>query len=776
MLSHTIDPMPDTTPATKRAVFVSYAREDTAHALKIAEALRQQGVEVWFDQSELRGGDAWDTKIKRQIKECALFLPVISANTNSRAEGYFRLEWLLAVERTRLMAEDAPFLVPVVVDGITEAAARVPEKFRDVQWTPLADAEPAATLAARIRSLLEGEPPVRGKLKSSAAVPPTASAPRPAHRWIGWFRVALLVAVAAAAVPLFQWLTPPAAGAAHQMRFIRPKPVLVGAESDDWPVLSPDGMRLAFVRQANGFQQIFVLNLDGQSGPEQVTKAECDHIQPAWSPDGGTLAYARALPENPKLQPTDVWGGYESPGLTDIWFCNLAKGQHELKINSANGPRFNARGELVYVSAVGGKPRIWVCDRLTTQQHPVTDDPDVIIHLEPTWSPDGKHIAFRRQGDKTTARLSVVDLATHTITDVTPELLLSNPVWSPSGSYLYFTANISSGFNIWRHPVTADGHPSGPLEPVTFGSGRDLHPSFSRDGHRLLFSVLSWNSDIWAMPMDPVAGKPAGDPFAVITSSREDTRGAWSADGRRIAFTSDRNGDMNLFVCVFDAEKRMAAPPIQVTTGPGGHYQASWNPNGRQLAYFSRQSGHENIWLVDLDEQSRPAGAPRQLTHGRGADNNPVFSPDGNHLAFMSNRAGSNQVYVLNADGTGEQLVAALPVTGHYMRWLDAGTLVVSSKGLWTVTLDGHDPQKFSAVGGSHISYSPGKDLMADTDHTYLLVFHPGLETKTKPKVFRFPDPTVGMDYTVWSPDGRFMLFDRSNPQGGDIYEIRDPE
>jgi hypothetical protein len=40
------------------AVFVSYASEDAAAARRICEALRGAGIEVWFDQSELRGGDA----------------------------------------------------------------------------------------------------------------------------------------------------------------------------------------------------------------------------------------------------------------------------------------------------------------------------------------------------------------------------------------------------------------------------------------------------------------------------------------------------------------------------------------------------------------------------------------------------------------------------------------------------------------------------------------------------------------------------------------------
>jgi hypothetical protein len=43
---------------------------------------------VWFDQSELRGGNARDQKIRKQIKDCALFVPVISANKPASGKGH----------------------------------------------------------------------------------------------------------------------------------------------------------------------------------------------------------------------------------------------------------------------------------------------------------------------------------------------------------------------------------------------------------------------------------------------------------------------------------------------------------------------------------------------------------------------------------------------------------------------------------------------------------------------------------------------------------------
>jgi TolB-like protein len=139
---------------SSRAVFLSYASEDAGAAWRICEALRTAGIEVWFDRSDLRGGDAWDRKIRGQIKDCALFIPILSANSQARLEGYFRREWRLAVERTHDMADDRHFLLPVVIDETKQADAHVPESFRAVQWTRLHAGPIDPGFAERVSGLL----------------------------------------------------------------------------------------------------------------------------------------------------------------------------------------------------------------------------------------------------------------------------------------------------------------------------------------------------------------------------------------------------------------------------------------------------------------------------------------------------------------------------------------------------------------------------------------------------------------------------------------------
>jgi TolB-like protein len=160
------------------AVFLSYASQDAEAAQRICEALRAGGVEVWLDTAELRGGDAWDQKIRRQIRDCALFIPIISHNTASRLEGYFRLEWKLAVDRSHLMAAEKPFLLPIVVDATQDANAHVPDKFREVQWTRLTNGDTPPAFVERVTRLLGQSPPA----PPGTGPAPSAAAARGADR------------------------------------------------------------------------------------------------------------------------------------------------------------------------------------------------------------------------------------------------------------------------------------------------------------------------------------------------------------------------------------------------------------------------------------------------------------------------------------------------------------------------------------------------------------------------------------------------------------------
>ncbi|MBV8145228.1 MAG: TIR domain-containing protein, partial [Gammaproteobacteria bacterium] len=190
------------------AVFLSYASQDAEAAQRICAALRSAGLEVWFDQSELRGGDAWDRQIRDQIHDCRLFIALISAHTEARDEGYFRHEWKLAVERTHHMSDKKPFLLPVVIDDTRERGASVPDKLHEVQWTRLPRGETPPEFVERVRRLVSPEPQnaPTATVPSAGAAPGVQQAIRkrvPASRQSKWLLPAIAVAVLAGAAVYF---------------------------------------------------------------------------------------------------------------------------------------------------------------------------------------------------------------------------------------------------------------------------------------------------------------------------------------------------------------------------------------------------------------------------------------------------------------------------------------------------------------------------------------------------------------------------------------------
>jgi TolB-like protein len=156
-------------------VFLSYASADREAARVLKDALPGLGLEVWYDESDLGGGEAWDQKIRRQIRECDYFMPLISAQTEARHEGYFRREWRLAVERTLDMADDHAFLLPVVLDDTSQTGARVPEKFLSIQWVRVPGGQLNAALQALCRRLVSGEPVAEPRGPASPRAPAQAS-------------------------------------------------------------------------------------------------------------------------------------------------------------------------------------------------------------------------------------------------------------------------------------------------------------------------------------------------------------------------------------------------------------------------------------------------------------------------------------------------------------------------------------------------------------------------------------------------------------------------
>lgn len=580
-----------------------------------------------------------------------------------------------------------------------------------------------------------------------------------------------LAALAAAAVAGAVWLRssrradPPAA---------RLRQVTVAEGVEQGPAWSPDGRNLAYSAESGATRHIFVR--DFESGAErQLTRGPHDDSQPAWSPDGQTLLFVRGRQAGSRLEPGDVFGPYDYAGSIggDVWSIELATGRERWLIENAYNPAPAPDGTQLAIEAswVGGS-RIWLVDAQGNNPRQLTSDAsEEIQHLRPRWSGDSRLVAFQ-----TLARawfdVRVVELASKRVHAVTDDALLDlGPVFDPSGRWLLFSSYRSGGLNLWRVPLARSGAPTGGLQQLTTGAGQDVEVAPSPDGRRLAFAILRQNSSLWRLPVEPGSGRASGTPQQVVASTREDSRGAWSPDGQQIAFNSDRAGEMNLWL--HDAG---TGATRQATHGPGGDFQPNWSPDGGSLTFFSHRAGSADIWAVDL-----ASGHLTQLTREPGLEINPFFAPDGAHIVYQSDRSGRVEVWVMGSDGSEQRQLTSNGARGHFMRWTPDGARVVygclcgSTPGVASVPLAGGPPVVLEGVaGGAHLSFSPDSSRLMDVvghKAIWMSPLHGSPE-----KVFEFEDPSVRIDYTVWSPDGRYVLFDRFRPGGGDIWLLEPAE
>lgn len=139
-------------PQQSAKVFLSYAHEDATTAQQVYDYLRTQGVDVWKDDRDdalVKGGN-WDHEIRRQIADCACFVPLIASGAAAKRQGYLWKEWNLALDRWKEMDQfKRRFIFPVLSDRSVE----LPEQFKDSQSTLFGDEGARVHLANSLRDV-----------------------------------------------------------------------------------------------------------------------------------------------------------------------------------------------------------------------------------------------------------------------------------------------------------------------------------------------------------------------------------------------------------------------------------------------------------------------------------------------------------------------------------------------------------------------------------------------------------------------------------------------
>jgi len=364
-----------------------------------------------------------------------------------------------------------------------------------------------------------------------AVAPPVGPAWRRALPWLATLVAGALVS---AAVWSLAFRRPQ-----HEAMHFRAVTNFAGVQAQ--PALSPDGRSVAFVSNRDGDYDIYVGLVSGG----QLVKITHDpnlESRPCFSPDGTSIAYARL----------NDWG------LWDVWQVPALGGTPRRLILNAVDPAWSRDGRsLAYAS--GDPGTIWVSDPTGQNARQVTKaEPPRGNDVTPRFSPDGREIAFvtRRGGPR--GELNVIDLGSGEIRALTHDFALAqSPAWSPDGRYLYFASSRGGAMNIWK--VKAAG---GELEQITAGQGDDLQPDVSADGSRIVFATYRESLGFAQLDLSAPPGSEPPKQLS-IDPARNQIGPAYAPDGARLAYFSNLKGVENEGIWAAGADGSNPVPLVQ---------------------------------------------------------------------------------------------------------------------------------------------------------------------------------------------------------------------
>jgi TolB protein len=250
------------------------------------------------------------------------------------------------------------------------------------------------------------------------------------------------------------------------------------------------------------------------------------------------------------------------------------------------------QSRIAFVSQVGRGKEIFVMDYDGERIKRLTNNGS--LNLNPSWSPDGKEIAFLsyRSGRPELVILSSSGDLRKAFPQQKGELNLA-PEWSPDGKRIAFAG--------------------------------------SRDGNSEIFVLRVADGQLTRLTTNPAL----------------DTSPSWSPTAREIAFVSDRSGTPQIYI--MDAEGTNVR---RLTYEGAWNDLPAWSPKGDKIAYCSRLEGHFDLFVRDLATQKSS-----RLTQGPSNNEDPRWAPDGHHLVFASDRSGNYDIYEMISDGTGVRRV-----------------------------------------------------------------------------------------------------------------------
>jgi Tol biopolymer transport system component len=369
---------------------------------------------------------------------------------------------------------------------------------------------------------------------------------------------------------------------------------LLVADAAD-PSVSPDGLRLAFVREVapSAEPRVFVAQLSNVENAEQRTTdagGRWEHRHPAWSPDGRMLCYR----VHHALWTVSPDGG-KAERLT---FDN----------ESARHPVWSSDGKSVYyTSGREGTVALWRVDigsrspqRMTLGSGPESDA---------SISRDGTTLVYSTNLED--YNIVVHELATGFGRPFGTRRAEQMPRFSQDGSGVIFISDRVDGRDeLWEQSLAGLAPAHDARRITRHGAGDVVHPAVSPDGRWIAYyRVVEDQRDVYIVSVDGVS------PVQFTADAASDIQPAWSPDGSKLAFASERGGLFHIWIAPA-ANGRPAGPPRQLTRGQSREMAPEWSPDGAWIAYTAEPTASTgDVWVTRSDGR----GAPRRVTTGAGA-------------------------------------------------------------------------------------------------------------------------------------------------------------
>lgn len=247
-----------------------------------------------------------------------------------------------------------------------------------------------------------------------------------------------------------------------------------------------------------------------------------------------------------------------------------------------------------------------------------------------------------------------------------------SPTWSPDGRTIAFASARVPGNGLDIYLMSANGsdqhrlvmHPGGGGEhPIN--TADDFAPAWSPRGWEIAFTTKrDGNEEIYSM--DPIGHRVQ----RLTDSPASDRDPAWSPDGRFLAFVSARDGDDEIYTLGPHRDLR------RLTHDPRPDRSPAWSPDGRHIVFQSLRDGNWELHAVTGEGTN-----VRRLTADAADDESPAYSPDGRTIVFTSDRDGTRGLYVMDAVGGPARRITGPNEVADHAAWRPGVDLTVALDG-----------------------------------------------------------------------------------------------